>query len=344
VSITRERPSPVRQPTILDVAKRAGVSKSLVSLVMREAPNVSSASREAVLAAAADLGYRPNAAARSLAAQRSGVIGCVLSDLHNPFFADVIDGVEEEAATAGHRVLVGPGFLDGTREQVAVDTLLELRVDALILVGSMMRLTALSEGAASIPLVLIGHDRASDGLHSVCSDDVAGAEAVVDHLVGLGHRRIAHIRAAERAGGTARRRGYTRAMRRNGLDEHVQVVKGGFTSEGGARGMRRLLTADELPTAVFVANDLGAIGALDEIDAAGLRVPEDISVVGYDDLTWSAMKRISLTTVAQPRAELGRFAVRLVLPGDDESTTRPTRIVLPPRLVVRSTSGRPSPR
>lgn len=332
---------PSRQPTILDVAERAGVSKSLVSLVMRGAPNVSGASRDAVLVAAAELGYRPNAAARSLAAQRSGVVGCVLSDLHNPFFADVVDGVQEEAASTGYRILVSPGFLDGAREQVAVETLLQLRVDALILIGSVMRLAELAEAASSIPVVLIGHDRAPAGLHVVCSDDVAGAEAVVDHLVGLAHRRIAHIHAAEGAGGTARRRGYTRAMRRHGLAAQVQVVKGAFTSEGGAKGMRRLLSGEHLPTAVFVANDLAATGALDEIDAAGLRVPEDISVVGYDDLTWSAMERISLTTVAQPRAELGRLSVRLALSERRAAGTGPTRIVLPPRLVVRSTSGPP---
>lgn len=337
-----QRPTTVKQPTILDVAERAGVSKSLVSLVMRNAPNVSEASREVVLAVAAELGYRPNAAARSLAAQRSGVIGCVVSDLHNPFYADVIDGIQEQAAAAGYQVLVSPGFLDGAREQVAMETLLQLRVDASILIGSMMRLSAPAEASASMPVVLIGHDRAPEGLHLVCSDDVAGAEAVVDHLVELGHRRIAHIHAAEPAGGTARRRGYARAMRRHGLGEHIRVLKGAFTSEGGAEGMRRLLKAKgERPTAVFVANDLGAIGALDEIETAGLRVPEDISVVGYDDLTWSAMNRIRLTTVAQPRAELGRVAVQLVVPSEQPSQASPARIVLPPRLVIRSTSASP---
>jgi DNA-binding LacI/PurR family transcriptional regulator len=331
----------MKQPTILDVAKSAGVSKSLVSLVMRDAPNVSDTSRKAVLAAVADLGYRPNAAARSLAAQRSGVIGCVLSDLHNPFFADVIDGVEEEAAGSGRRVLVSPGFLDAEREAVAVETLMQLRVDALVLVGSAMRLERLAEAASSIPVVLIGHDHAPDGLQSVCSDDVLGAERVVDHLVSLGHRRIAHIHADSEAGGTARRRGYARGMRRHGLSDQIQIAKGAFTSDGGARAMRRLLARDPRPTAVFVANDLAAIGVLDELDAVGLRVPEDLSVVGYDDLTLSAMERISLTTVQQPRAELGQLSVRLALLGGNRSGPSATRLVLPPTLIVRSTSGPP---
>ena len=331
----------MRQPTILDVAKLAGVSKSLVSLVMRGAPNVSTESRAAVLAAAADLGYRPNAAARSLAARRSSVVGCVVSDLHNPFFADVIDGIEEEAAGAGYRLLVSPGFLDGAREAVAVDTLMQLRVDALILVGSAMRLEELGMASSLIPVVLIGHDRAPEGLHTVSSDDVAGAEAVVDHLVESGHRRIAHIHASTDAGGTARRRGYARAMRRHGLKDQIRVVKGEFTAAGGARGMRRLLASGRLPTAVFVANDLAAIGVLDELDVAGLRVPDDISVVGYDNLALSAMDRISLTTVAQPRAELGQLSVRLALLGGERNGASPTRVVLPPRLVVRSSSGPP---
>jgi len=331
----------MKQPTIVDVAERAGVSKSLVSLVMRDSPRVSDKSRDAVLEAARELGYRPNAVARSLVRQRSGVLGCILSDLHNPFFSDVADGIEDAAVANGYRALLSAGFLDAKREANAVDTLLQLQTDGLIILGPMMKIAAIKESARHIPVVVIGRKTSAKMMDSVRNDDNAGAQAVVDHLVDLGHRKIAHIHAGKAGGARGRRHGYETAMKRHGLGNEVRNVKGDFTEVGGSAAMRSILATDDLPTAVFVANDFAAIGALEEIDQAGLRVPEDLSVVGYDDTFLSHNSRIALTTVAQPSAEMGRTAVQLLMERIEEGRSDPRHIVLPPRLVVRRTSAPP---
>ncbi|MCH8983418.1 MAG: LacI family DNA-binding transcriptional regulator [Acidobacteria bacterium] len=331
----------MKQPTIVDVAERAGVSKSLVSLVMRDSNRVSQKSRSAVLEAARELGYRPNAAARSLVRQRSGVFGCIVSDLHNPFFADVADGIEEASATNGYRALLSSGFLDAKREASAIDTLLQLRADGLIMLGTMMTITRIKESASHIPVVVIGRKTSARTMDSVRNDDDAGAQAVVDHLFGLGHMRIAHVHAGSAGGARGRRRGYETAMERHGLGDHIRSVKGAFTEGGGFAGMQSLIDSGDLPTAVFVANDFAALGALDAIDEAGLQVPEDISVVGYDDSALSHIRRIALTTVAQPSVEMGRTAVRLLIERIREGRSDPRHIVLPPQLVVRGTSATP---
>lgn len=333
----------MKQPTILDVAARAGVSKSLVSLVMQGSDRVSDESRDAVLDAAKELGYRPNAAARSLVRQRSGVVGCILSDLHNPFFADVADGIEERAVAAGYRALLSSGFLDPERERLALDTLLRLRVDGLIMLGTMMDVTEIIEAANRVATVLIARRTDSMLLDSVTDDDEAGAQDVVHHLVELGHRDIAHIHAGGGAGAQGRRDGYERGMLRHGLTERTRLVDGTYTEAGGYAAMKGLIGGPDLPTAVFAANDLAAVGALDAAEEAGLVVPDDISIVGYDNLSLAGLHRISLTTVDQPRAEMGRIAVGLLLERLDEGRREARHVVVAPRLVVRATTGpRPS--
>jgi DNA-binding LacI/PurR family transcriptional regulator len=331
----------LRQPTILDVADRAGVSKSLVSLVMREPERVSESSRAAVLAAAEELGYRPNAVARSLVQRRTKVVGVVLSDLHNPFFADVADGIEEAAFQRGYRAMLSSGFLEPKRERAAIETMLELRVDGLIMLGSMMKVSKIEKVAASLPVTVLGRHTRSKAVDSVGVDDSAGAQAAVDHLVGLGHKKIVHIHAGTAAGAPRRRSGYENAMKRHGLEDHIRVVKGDFTESGGARAMSGILESGDTPTAVFAPNDFAALGAMEAIDRAGLDIPEAISLVGYDDLALSRLPRIGLTTIGQPRADLGRQAVLLVLERLDDARESARHVVVPPKLVVRSTTGPP---
>lgn len=331
----------MKRPTIVDVAERAGVSKSLVSLVLRDSPRVGKDSRTTVLKAADELGYRPNAVARSLVQQSSGVFGCILSDLHNPFFADVADGIEEAAAAGGYRALLSSGFLDPQREATAVETLLQLQADGLIMLGPMMDSGAIEEAAGHIPVVVVGHKPRAQSLDSVRNDDEAGAAAAVEHLVGLGHRHIAHIHAGSVGGSSGRRRGYAAAMRRHGLADHIRSVRGAFTEAGGHEAMRSIIASGMMPTAVFVANDYAALGALEALDAAGLGVPEDVSVVGYDDITASHSSRVALTTVAQPSLEMGRTAVNLLIERSEAGRTEARHVVLAPRLVVRGTTAPP---
>jgi DNA-binding LacI/PurR family transcriptional regulator len=328
------------QATILDVAARAGVSKSLVSLVMRDSPSVSEEKRRAVLAAAAALDYRPNAVARSLVQRRTRVLGVMLSDLHNPFFADVLDGVAGRAGERGYKAMLNTGNRAASGEAEAIETLLELRSDGLILAAPRLDAARITRAARSVPVVVVARTIAGTRVDCVSNDDPAGAALAVDHLVALGHRRIAHIDGGEGAGAQARRQGFVRTMRRHGLASLARTARGDYTEEGGAKGVATLLARGARPTAIFAANDLSAIGALDTLTRRGLRVPEDISLVGYDNTSLAALRHIDLTTIDQPREAMGRTAVDLLLERLERRRTTPRRVVMPPALVVRGTTAK----
>ena len=328
------------QPTIHDVAARAGVSKSLVSLVMRDSPSVSDEKRQAVLAAAAELDYRPNAVARSLVQRHTRVLGVMLSDLHNTFFADVLDGLAGRAAERGYKAMLNTGNRTPSGEAAAIETLLELRSDGLILAGPRLEIARITAAARTVPVVLVARTTEGHRLDCVTNDDPAGAALAVEHLVGLGHRRIAHVDGGSGAGAQARKDGFARTMRRHGLAGQARTARGDYTEEGGARGVAALLARGPRPTAIFAANDLSAVGALDALTRSGLRVPEDVSLVGYDNTALAALRHIDLTTIDQPREAMGRAAVDLLLErlGGRRAARR---VVMPPTLVIRGTTGSP---
>jgi DNA-binding LacI/PurR family transcriptional regulator len=342
VSTAIDLRAPVSRPTIIDVAKRAGVSKSLVSLVMRGAPNVSDEKRQRVLSVASDLGYRPNAVARSLVRQRTNLLGVLLSDLHNPFFAEVIDGIQAEAEERGYRTIIGTGHRVERSEARALETMLELRAEGLILASPILPMRKIAEAGREVPTVLVARRSRSASVDSVANDDPAGAALAVGHLVDLGHRRIAHIDGGDGAGARERGRGYERAMATYGLSAHARVVAGSYTEEGGWLGVGALFAEGPRPTAVFAANDLAAIGTLSALAEREIRVPEDVSVVGYDNTALAAVRHIHLTTVDQPRPRMGRTAVALILERLDGERKSSRHILMPPSLVVRGTTGPPS--
>lgn len=326
-------------PTIFDVARRAGVSKSLVSMVMRGANNVSDERRARVLAAAEELGYRPNAAAQSLVRQKSFVMGVIVSDLHNTFFADVIDGIDKTVRSVGYRALLVSGHLNADRETEALETLLRLRADAVILAGPAVDIDDVAASAASVPLVVAGAVSSHAAIPSVTTDDMRGAALAVDHLVELGHTRISHIDGGEAVAARLRRSGYEAAMRRHDLEP--KVTSGSFTRQGGAVGAQALLADDDVPTAIFAANDLAAIGVLSVLHSAGVGVPGDMSVVGYDNTAVTQSSPIPLTTIHQPRTELGEAAARLALERINDGAEVQS-IVLEPTLVIRDTTVPPT--
>jgi len=328
------------RPTILDVADRAGVSKSLVSLVMQGSSHVSDDKRADVLKAARELGYRPNTMARSLVQQRSYVLGVMLSNLHNPFFADVVDGIEDRALESGYRALLNSGRRVPEREGVALETLLRLQTDGLILAGTLLDLKTIDAAGEEVPTVLITRDLKSKVVDSVSGDDRKGARLAVDHLVGLGHTRIAHIDGGRGAGARRRKAGFVRAMKAHGLEPIT--VAGNYAEEGGMIGVERLIEIGANPTAIFAANDLAAIGTLQALFDAGRSVPDDVSLVGYDNAWLAGLQHISLTTVDQPRHELGMTAVELLIERIDGDRVKPKHLVLPPTLVERSTTAPPS--
>lgn len=328
------------QPTMADVAERAGVSRALVSLVMRDAPNVSEHRRAAVRKAADELGYRPNVLARNLASHRTLTIGVMVNDLHNPFFAETIDGIDIEAGANGYRMLLASGRRSSDGERAAIETFLDFRVDGIILTGPRLPMGEIVSGARTAPIVLVGRTSTSDEIDTVNNDEMLGAQLAISHLLELGHTNIAHIDGGDGAGAPERRRGYEAAMTEAGLRGDITVAPGDFTDRGGYAGADQLLAAEKRPTAVFAANDQTAAGALDRFEDAGLVVPNDVSIVGYDNTALAAMHHMSMTTINQPREEMGRIAVSTLLQRLNDERTEAVHHIVTPSLVVRGTTGR----
>ena len=330
----------VRRPRLQDVAADAGVSPATVSLVLRGAPGPSVATRDRVLDAASRLGYRPDRAASLLARRRSRLIGVVM-DVRSTFHAQLVEDVHEAAEEHGYDLVLST--VTRTRDdQRAVETLLDSRCEALVLLGPDAPAARLSALARQLPVVAVGRPVSADGVDVVRAADDEGVAQAVEHLAGLGHRRIAHVDGGRGPIATARRRGYERAMRRRGLGEHLQVV-GGDPGEGsGARAAHTLFRSDPRPTAVVTYNDASAVGLLDALLRGGVDVPGEVSVVGYDDSPLSRLAHIDLTTVSQDSPQLTRLAVAAVVERLDGGRTEQREVVVPPHLVVRGTTGPPT--
>ncbi|MGX4693989.1 LacI family DNA-binding transcriptional regulator [Streptomyces sp. JNUCC 63] len=331
----------MRSPTIRDVAARAGVSKSLVSLVLRGSDSVRPEKRQAVLAAIDELGYRPNAAARSLSERRTRTVGVLLNDMRNPWFVELLDGLNSRLYDSGLHMLLADGRLNRRLGEDLTRTFTELRVDGLVAVGTLRDPQALRTAAGRLPTVVAG-TREPDlpGVDVVVGDDEHGARLATEHLVVLGHRHIAHI-AGHGAVGELRRRGFEATMREHGLAGTAVVEQGDLTEEGGYRATVRLLSRPGRPTAVFAVNDMTCVGALSAAEESGLRVPRDLSLVGYDNTYLSRLRHLWLTTVDNASHDVGRRAAQRLLDRIDDPD-RPRAVDLTtPYLEVRGTTAPP---
>lgn len=327
-----------RPVTTHDVARKAGVSQATVSLVLSGNPRarVAQATRERVMEAAEELGYRPNILARGLVRGKSYAIGVVVPDLTNPFYLDVVTGAQRVAAEAGYAVLPGD-----TRESTPIRHLEALRarqVDGVIIDGV---------GAAALPhdalseLKVVVVDEPSERWPGVASDALAAGRLAAEHLVGLGHRRVAFIGPATDVHGfRMRERGFFQALREAGIPlPHEWLRRTPPTVSGGLVAMKALLVANR-PTAVFCANDLIAMGALKAALKAGADVPRELSIIGCDDVEMASVVTPELTTIAIPARELGARAARLLIRQLDgqEVSAKPGK-PLPVRLVRRATTA-----
>jgi LacI family transcriptional regulator len=336
-----------RRVTIADVARRAGVSTSAVSKVLRNARGVSPGMRERVRATMTELGYRPHAAARGMRG-RTYTVGVLLDNIRNAFFADLLEGVTEELSDSEYTVLVGAaGFAPGDQARVA-HAMVDRRMDGLILIAPGIPRDEVAATARHVPTVVIGHHDRGAEFDSVVDDDATGGGLVVDHLVALGHRRIAHVSAlGNSAGGWARRpevaltEGYREAMRRHGLAEHEQIVRVRFSEEFGHQAGLRLLTAGSRPTAILVGADVAALGVFRAAGELGLAIPDDVSLVGFNNTAVAALPPVQLTSVDQAGHAMGAAAARLLLERVEGRRTRAQLVSVSPQLVVRRTTARP---
>ena len=325
------------RPTILDVAAKSGMSKSLVSLALSGSPKVSDDSKKKILKAAKELGYRPNAAARSLAARRSKTLGVLILDLHNPVSAEIVDAVQAEIRQFGYSSLLVTGGDDPDLEKVEIDSLLQFQIEGLILISHRLTPEALKAIATEVPTVTVTReDIEVPFMDSVCNDDLAGAQLAVDHLVQLGHRKIVCLSGGNNPVSISRAQGYQEAMKRHGLVGNTKVVDGGLTDTAGYKAAKQALELS--PTALVVANDFAAVGAIAAIEESGLQVPEDISVVGYDGIRLGGLRSVNLTSVAQPLAELGKLAAKRIIDRIEKPKSKSQKIRVSSELVVRGTT------
>jgi DNA-binding LacI/PurR family transcriptional regulator len=331
------------RPTIIDVARAAGVSKSLVSLALRGDSGVSEATRARIAEIAEQLGYRSNRLARSLVQGRTGLFGAITTDLGNAYYTEILSGVEVAAENAGFGVLIGQGRRDAGRLAARLDDLVGLGVDGVIVISSRVDPRVLTAAASRVPIVVVGRmPEVVPGVDTVTSDDAAGAFAATSHLLEAGHGRIAFVTASGRPASRARRAGYEAAMRGaagahplivaaddpNDLDERLRaLLGGGDTAPEGSR-----------PTAVVASNDITAVAVLDAAIDLGLDVPGDLAVVGYDNTALASLVRPRLSSVDQPSESIGQLCVDLLcerLAGRDSDRHE----VLAPTLVVRASSA-----
>lgn len=329
-------------PTIKDVAKRAGVSVTTVSRVLNHHPHVSDDLVQRVNATIAELGFSPSRVAQRLRSTASHLVGVVFSDIANPFYIDVLRSIEYALCEQGISVLISNADSDPTREEAFIRIMLNENVAGLIIAPTTEDVPALARAAAGgLPIVVIDRRMNNMDVDTVLVDNFKGALAAVQHLTRLGHARLGVLSGPlHLTSGRERYTGYLQAMSDAGLAVDSSLTRfGDYRESSGYRLAQELLSAPNPPTALFIANNLMTIGALNAIHELGCRIPDDVAVIGFDDLPWAISLNPPLTTVAQPTTEIGLRAAELLLDRIKDPDKSSRSIILPARLMVRASCG-----
>jgi len=330
-------------PTIRDVAKQAGVAPITVSRVINNSGYVSAETRSRVEAAVAELGYVPNRLARSLRLKRTNTLALVVTDITNPFWTTVVRGVEDAANQAGFTVILCNTDESSAKQDAYLQVLLQKRVDGILFVPAASAAEPVElVQRQGVPIVVLDRRVPGAQVDVVRGDSEGGAYRLTRHLLDLGHRRIAILSGPETVSTSVERvTGYCRALGEAGLDEDAEQVHYGlFTQRSGYQATQEILECTSRPTALFAGNNFIAIGALRALRDAGLRVPEDVSLVSFDDLTSELLIEPFLTAADQPAYEMGRRATQLLVDRLSEpSANGYQEIVLPAKIIVRRSSG-----
>ena len=329
--------------SIKDIARAAKVSHSTVSRALHNSPLVSHQTAQRIRQIAHEQGYRPSAVARSLVTKRTRTIGVVVTRIADPFIAEVVNGIEEVANDHGYSVFLANSNANPDREVKVVHSFHERRVDGILVTASRvgaLYMPLLTE--MRVPTVLINNQHPGEFAHSVMIDNPAASLKATEHLIKLGHIRVAYI--GDHSGfqsDTERFAGYRRALESADVPFLPELTAhGDGTAEGGMHAMERLLALNQPPTAVFCYNDMSALGALRAIRAKGLRVPEDISIVGFDDLFIASYTNPTLTTINQPMRQMGSAAME-ILPQLFNGAKSTTNVKVEGQLIVRESTAQP---
>jgi DNA-binding LacI/PurR family transcriptional regulator len=327
--------------SIKDVAREAGVSTATVSHVVNNTRFVSEEVRARVLGAVERCGYYPNAHARSLASGRSQTLGLVVSDISNPFFPELIKSIEAAAFERGYDLILSNTNYDPDRTSHYVRRFIERKVAGVVVMTSELDKALVGE-LASRDVSVVFLDLGKPGMHmsNLSVNYEAGIEEAIGHLVELGHKEIAFVSGPERLRSAVRRlEAFRNSMRRHLPRARVRFYRGDFKLDGGRRAAAEMLAADTRPTAVLAANDLMALGVMAELRAAGLQIPRDVSVIGFDDIAFASSAEPPLTTVCLPRVELGRRAVEALMTNIEHPERRGMQVNIPTYLITRASTA-----
>lgn len=329
---------------IKDVAHEAGVSTATVSHVINETKFVSEETRHKVLQAIEKLNFYPNAHARTLASGRSNIIGLLVSDISNPFFPELVKSIEAAAFERGYNVILFNTNYDAKRTTDYVRRLIELKVAGVALMTAELDAGLIDElQKKEVRVVFNDLGVVSEHMSNIVLDYKSGIDEAVRHLVSLGHEKIAHIAGSSRIrSGSIRRDAFIEAMQKYLPDADDSLIfEGDFRFESGRLAASELLESDALPTAIVVANDMMALGAMAELKAAGFDIPKDISIVGFDDIAFASLSDPPLTTVCSPRIEIGRRAVEALMTTIERPDQQGVEIKIPTYLITRKSTAPP---
>lgn len=323
--------------SIYDVAREAGVALGTVSRVLNGAPTVGEATKARVEAAIEKLGYRPSSLARSLARGSTRTLAMLVPDLSNPLFGDTAAGAQDAADVLDHVVLVYGTNDNPERERRYIDSFLDRQIDGLLLVRSILGADELAPIVERVPVIQVGRQHHLPGSRIVHVDQVLGARSAVEHLIELGHRHIALVEGPGTNDAAVERGiGYYQALAATCIDPDPRlVVRGSLDEAGGASATAELLNRRTDVTAIFASTDLMALGAMSVLHGHGVRIPDDISLIGFDDIRISRFFAVPLTTIRQPAHSMGAMAVTMALEGADGQSH-----VMPTELIIRNSTAR----
>jgi DNA-binding LacI/PurR family transcriptional regulator len=328
--------------SIKDIAKVARVSHSTVSRALANSPLIPDETRRRIQRIAQRKGYSPNAIARGLVTQRTQAIGVVVTSIEDPFVAQIVRGIEEVAGNHGYRVFLATSHNDPARELSVVTALREWRVDGVIVAASRVgSLYGPHLQRIGVPIVLINNQHPGTFIHTIAVDDAQGAKLATNHLISLGHRVIGHVRGpANHRASQNRLAGYRSALKQAGIAFDPTLVASANGLADGGEQILQLLSHAPRPTAVFCYNDMTAIGALAVLKPNNVRVPDDISLVGFDDIPFATYVDPPLTTIRQPMMDMGQRAMHMALTLMNETKLQVQNLVISGELVVRASAAR----